>query len=134
MEEQAEPKIVEALLEGLEEVTGKSRRMEPVEHGPYARAILEAKPVSYWRMEEMDGNEAHNVVPHGPQGKLLPGFAFFLPGVGSGSGLGEEEILTPSPFSGPHQINRSIHFAGGRCDPNIRTYRIIIRLGLALVG
>jgi hypothetical protein len=36
-----------------------------------------------------------------------------LPGVGSGTGIGAGEELSPSAFSGPDQINRSLHLAGG---------------------
>ena len=38
---------------------------------------------------------------------------WYLPGVGSGTGTGLHEKLTPSAFSGPKQINRALHLAGG---------------------
>ncbi len=113
LEVQAEPKIVEALIAALEEVSGQpSRRIEDM-HGPYANAILDAKPAGYWRLNEMRGDQAQNAVEHRPAATVFNGFAWYLPGVASGSGIGSREQLRPSAFSGATQINRGLHLAGG---------------------
>lgn len=118
LEVQAEPKIVDALTGALEEATGLPRRVIQDQHGPYAEAILESKPIHYWRLNDEDGNAPRNAVPSGHPAHLTPGFAWFLPGAGSGTGIGSREALTYSEFSGPEQINRAVHLAGGtmRCS------------------
>ncbi|XZE51613.1 neutral/alkaline non-lysosomal ceramidase N-terminal domain-containing protein [Planctomycetaceae bacterium SH139] len=113
LEVAAEPQIVETLIGGLEKVTGMARQVMRDQHGVYAKAILEAGPISYWRMNDEDGEMARNSVPDGPPARLTPGYALYLPGVGSGSGIGDQEQLISGNFSGPKQINRAIHFAGG---------------------
>ncbi len=113
LEVQAETKIVEALSSALEEVTGQPRRTMQDEHGPYAQAILSAGPLAYWRMNDAEGSTPHNAVKGGPAAQLSGGFAFYLPGVGSGSGIGIGEQLTGSAFSSNSVINRAIHFASG---------------------
>lgn len=117
LEIQAEPRIIEALTEALEEATGQPRRLMQDQHGPYAQKILDSKPVQYWRLNDEDGNSPRNTVPTGQPAQLTPGFAWYLPGVGSGSGIGKHDALTFSEFSGPNQINRAVHLAGGdmRC-------------------
>jgi putative membrane-bound dehydrogenase-like protein len=113
LESEAEPKIVESLLQSLEEVTKGTRRSMEATHGPYARGILDAKPHSYWRLDDADGSIARNAIAGGQPARLSPGYAWYLPGVGSGTGIGAGEELSPSAFSGPDQINRSLHLAGG---------------------
>ena len=113
LEVEAEPKIVDALVGALEEVTGRERRVMTDEHGPYPTAILAAHPVSYWRLNDEDGHLARNAVDGGTGARLQGGFAWFLPGIGAGSGIGSTEKLAASEFSGPHQINRAVHLAGG---------------------
>jgi putative membrane-bound dehydrogenase-like protein len=113
LESEAEPKIVESLLQSLEEVTRRSRRSMDDTHGPYARGILDAKPVSYWRLDDADGSSARNAIAGGQPARLSPGYAWYLPGVGSGTGIGAGEELSTSAFSGIDQINRGLHLAGG---------------------
>lgn len=113
LEVQAETKIVEALTSALEEVTGQPRRSMIDEHGPYALAVLAAEPLAYWRMNDADGSSPRNAVEAGPVAQLSGGYALYLPGVGSGSGIGSSERLTASAFSREPAINRSIHFASG---------------------
>ncbi len=113
LEIQAEPRIVATLLTALEEATGRERRVERDEPGPYARAILAAGPAAYWRFNDMDGTTAANAVGGGPKARRIGAAAWFLPGVGAGSGIGAGERLTDSAFAGPGQINRAIHLAGG---------------------
>ena len=113
LEVDAEPKIVDTLLDALEQTTQRKRRIMDDEHGAYANAILQASPISYWRLNDADGNIARNAITDGEPAQLAPGFAWYLPGVGSGTGIGLQEELTTSPFSGPNQINRAVHVAGG---------------------
>lgn len=113
LEPKAEPAIVDALVNALEQVSGKQRRLMRDEHGTYAQAILKARPVAYWRLNDEDGDAPRNAVEGAPTAYLSPGFAWYLPGVRSGTGIGDREALTPSPFSGPNQINRAVHLAGG---------------------
>ena len=121
LEVAAEPQIVGALVDALEEVTGKKQRTMNEEHGPYALAILQAKPSSYWRLNDADGFSARNAVSSGKPARLSPGFAWFLPGVGSGTGIGSHEELRPSSFSGVNQINRAVHMAGGELTCELET-------------
>ncbi len=116
LEVQAEPKIVESLLTALEQVTARSRRTMDDEHGPFAQAILRAKPIAYWRLNDAHGTTARNAVGSGNPAQLMPGYAWYLPGVGSGTGIGEHEQLTMSAFSGENQINRAVHLAGGHIE------------------
>jgi len=118
LEVAAEPQMVNTLVDALEEATGKKQRTMNDEHGPYALAILQAKPTSYWRLNDADGFVARNAVSSGKPARLSPGFAWYLPGVGSGTGIGSHEELTASSFSGVDQINRAVHMAGGEltCD------------------
>lgn len=119
LEEQAEPKIVATLLGALEEATGKKRRAMEDDHGPYAHAVLAAKPAAYWRLNEAAGQVARNAVAGGPLAAIGDGVALYLPGVGGGSGTGVGERLMPSAFSGPRQINRALHLAGGDLQAEI---------------
>ena len=134
LEVEAEPKIVETLLRALEEVSGSPRREMAARHGAYAKAILEAAPLGYWRLDDAAGTLARNAVAGGRPARLRPGFAWYLPGVGSGSGIGEQQRLRPSNFSGFHDtgtdesgghaagpsvINRAVHFAGGSLEVDL---------------
>lgn len=114
LEVQAEPQIVATLLSLLEEVSGKPRGSRKTEHGPYAHAVLASGPTAYWRFEEMVFPRMADASPNAQMAELEPGVALFLPGPGSGDGISPNPSLTPSNFSGPSQINRAIHLAGGR--------------------
>lgn len=113
LEVQAETKIVDTLVDALEKVTGQTRSKLSSTNGNYANAILAAKPTSYWRMDDEDGNQVRNSVPDASIGQLSPGFALYLPGAATGTGAGQHEQLVASEFSGPTHFNRAIHFAGG---------------------
>ncbi len=113
LEVQAEPRIVEAVLSLLEEVAGRPRLALRDEHGPYAKAVLAAKPLAYWRLDDMVSPIARDATGSGRDATYENGVALYLPGVGSGTGRLPNPQLTPSSFSGS-QINRAAHFAGGR--------------------
>lgn len=114
LEVTAEPKIVETLLTALEEVTGAPRRTSTDQHGAYAQAIISHAPIAYLRLNEADGQIARSVVPGDHHGRLSGGFAWYLPGAGSGTGIGDGEHLVPTKFSGPTEINRAVHLADGK--------------------
>jgi len=102
LEVDAEPKIVDALLGLLEEVSGRERRKVVSSHGAYAQAVLAAKPLAYWRLDEWSGPVALDATGARHDGAYEPGVARWLDG-------------PPSPaFSGEGAINRCPHFAGGR--------------------
>lgn len=119
LEVPAEPRMVETLLGALEEATGGKRRPMVDEHGPYAQAVIAARPAAYWRLNEAEGRMAHNAIAHAPDARVTDGVVWYLPGAGSGSGNGAGEKLTPSAFSGAKQINRAAHFAGGEMTAGI---------------
>lgn len=120
LEVDAETKIVETLVAALEEVTGQVRRPMSDQHGMYARAVLAMNPTDYWRLNDVDGVAARNAIAGRAAAQVTTGFAWYLPGVGSGSGVGQETQLTTSAFSGPLQFNRAIHLADGHLDTGIK--------------
>ncbi|MDD4873293.1 MAG: LamG domain-containing protein [Kiritimatiellae bacterium] len=101
LETNAEPKIVEALLGMLEEVSGKSRRKIVDTHGPYAKTLLRSKPFAYWRMNEFNG-QALDATKNKRPAVYDAGVVFYLDGP-----------VSPA-FSGEGTVNRAAHFAGGR--------------------
>jgi putative membrane-bound dehydrogenase-like protein len=104
LEVQAEPKMVETLLDALEEITGKNRQIITHTLGAYPQAVFASNPVSYWRMDEIAGDRLYPVNDwRGAEPQYEPGVARYLEGP-----QGEA-------FSGK-DINRAPHFAGGRVD------------------
>lgn len=120
LEVQAEPRLVEAVLSLLEEVAGQPRRPLVDEPGPYAQTVLAARPLAYWRLNDMAVPLARDAAGQGHDAVYEEGVALYLPGVGSGSGRLPEPRLVPSNFSGI-QINRAPHFAGGRVRGSLPT-------------
>lgn len=100
LETTTEPKVVEALLGMLEQLSGKPRSALAKTTGPYVEAILAAIPIAYWPMDDMAGFEAANLAGH--PGNYEGGIARFLAGPQT-PGL--------SRADGPV---RAAHFAGGR--------------------
>lgn len=104
LEVQAEPKMVETLLDALEEITGKNRQIITHTLGAYPQAVFASNPTSYWRMDEIAGDSLYPVSDwRGEEPLYEPGVARYLEGP-----QGEA-------FSGKG-INRAPHFAGGRVD------------------
>jgi hypothetical protein len=101
LEVQAEPKIVATLLNLLEDVAGRPRRIPRDRADAYSTAVMESKPIAYWRLNELKGPKAVDFTG-ATMARYEPGVAFFLVGP-RGSGL------APGPRG-----NRSAHFAGGR--------------------
>ena len=80
LEVQAEPKIVATVLGLLEQVAGRPRRKDDPKPAPYTEHILAARPVAYWRLEEMEGKTAHDATGHEHDARFEKGIAFYLPG------------------------------------------------------
>ncbi|HOC57770.1 MAG TPA: hypothetical protein PKI20_19280 [Verrucomicrobiota bacterium] len=108
LETNAEPKIVDALLGLLEKVSGQPRRKAAAANGAYAQAVLAAKPLAYWRLEEPGGPSARNAASARRQAVYEPGAARWLEGPQSPA------------FSGAGAINRCPHFAGGRLHAKLK--------------
>lgn len=107
LEYQAEPKIGEAALGLLEQVSGRSRRVFRQRLGAASQAILQADPLAYWRLDEFAGPRAVDSSGNHRDAIYEPGVVFFLEGPRSDLiGAGGE-------------TNRAAHFAGGRLEARI---------------
>lgn len=106
LEVQAEPKIVEAVLGLLEQVAGRPRKEAAQENGAYAKEVLAAGPLAYWRGSEMEGRKAADAGPRGNHGVYEGGVALYLEGPPGAA------------FSGG-EINRAPHYAGGRMTAEV---------------
>ena len=102
LEVAAEPKITESALRLLEQVAGRNRREFIQSRGPGSRAILDARPVAYWRLDELAGPRALDSSGHDRDAIYEPGVVFFLQGP------------RPQMFCRGGELNRAAHFAGGR--------------------
>lgn len=108
LEVDAEPKIVEALLGLLEEVSGAPRKSLADALGPYGEAVLKSKPRAYWQLGEIAGDVARDSSDHQTDATYEDGIARYLTGpVGDGFGT--------VPLA-----NRAPHLAGGRVRANVR--------------
>lgn len=125
LEVEAEPKIVEAATQLLEQVTGEPRRPHRGATGPAAKRILQAEPFAYWRLDEMSGPIAVDRTGHGRNATYEPGVVFYLEGPqtassGDGESFHADESSGGDESSGNHEsfggdeVNRAAHFAGGR--------------------
>ncbi|MGA1236382.1 MAG: PVC-type heme-binding CxxCH protein [Limisphaerales bacterium] len=117
LEVQAEPRIVETALSLLEELASQPRRDIDPPSGPYAQAILESRPEAYWRLEDMDFPAAKDTAGQ-HAGRFEPGVALYLPGADDRQGFQPNKLPAPNNFSGL-EINRAVHFAGGRMRATI---------------
>ncbi len=106
LEVQAEPRIVETLLTLLEQVSDKPRRNLTDQGGRYAKALVDARPVAYWRFSEFTGPTARDVSGRNTLGQYEDGVAFYLEGPDAAG------------FSA-NGTNRAAHFAGGRMKADI---------------
>jgi hypothetical protein len=99
---QAEPKIVEACLQLLEQVHQRPRRpLEPPD-SPLARRIRALDPVCYYPLDEMSGPVARDAGARHRDAIFEDGVVFWLDGPDG-----------PNLTAGP-TVNRAAHFAGGR--------------------
>ena len=102
LEVMAEPRIAEAAIGLLEKVAGKARRPWRLGDGAAAKAILEAKPIAYWRLNEFTGPHAADATGAGRDAVYESGVAYYLEGPRSRDYCLEGEV------------NRAPHFVGGR--------------------
>ncbi len=100
LEVQAEPKIVQTLLEMLEQLAGANRRPPADAANPYVKDVRAAKPLLYWQLGDWSGPQVADSSAHGHHGTLSGPHALALPGVD-----------LPG-FSGPG-ASRAVYFAGG---------------------
>ncbi|MCA9131517.1 MAG: hypothetical protein KDA45_00110 [Planctomycetales bacterium] len=100
LEVTAEPRIVAANLQLLEQVCGEPRRAFKQSQGAAAQARLALKPLVYWRLDEMSPVPARDANASVGAAKYEPGVVFFLEG--------------PEGFTQGEDVNRCAHFAGGR--------------------
>jgi hypothetical protein len=100
LEVTAEPKIVAADLQLLEQVFAKPRRRFAQAHTSAVDAILAAKPLAYWRLHDFSAPIAHDETGH-HDATYEPGVLFFLEGDDTAGFAGKD-------------TNRCTHFAGGR--------------------
>ncbi len=98
----AEPKITQAAIEMLEKVSGKPRREWKLSDGVAARAILDAKPVAYWRLNEFTGPHAADASGHDRDAVYEREITYYLDGPRS------------ADFCSNSETNRAPHFVGGR--------------------
>ena len=100
LEVEAEPKIVECVMQLLEEVSGKPRVSGASPRGPYVESVLHSKPVAYWRLHDMAGSRAADLSGRDAGADYDGCVAYYLdgpPGLGFVAG-GD---------------SRAAHFAGG---------------------
>jgi hypothetical protein len=107
LEVQAEPKIVEAGLQLLEQVAGRPRRNYQQTCGAATAALLAAKPAAYWRLDEFAGPRAVDSSGQNRDAIYEPGVLFFLEGPRSDA------------YCSGGETNRAAHFAGGRIESRI---------------
>ncbi len=101
LEEQAEPQIVKTLTTLLEKVSNKPRRLTIDEQHAYAKAVVDSKPIAFWRLGEIDGKISADAI--GKHHAIYEdGVALYLPGP-RGNGLNQQP-----------RGNRAAHFASGR--------------------
>ena len=103
LEVEAEPKVVAAVMGLLDQVAGDAgaQRKEPPP-GAYAAAVLASKPAVYWRLGEMNGPHAMDVVSGKPLGTFETQIAYAMPGPRADA------------FGGFQPANRAPHFVGQR--------------------
>lgn len=102
LEVMAEPKITEAVIEMLEKISGKPRREWKLTDGAAARAILDAKPVAYWRLNEFTGPHAADASGHDRDAVYEREITYYLDGPHS------------AKFCSAAELNRAPHLVGGR--------------------
>ncbi len=115
LEVEAEPKIAEAALTLLEQVSRKPRKNYEQPHGSAVKQILASQPAAYYRLNEMEGPRAIDASGHHLDAIYEPGVLFFLEGPES------------QAYSDP-QLNRAPQMAGGRLRariPNLKDHYVV---------
>lgn len=107
LEVTAEPKITEAVLQLLEQVSGLPRNPILLPSGPYVDAVMATKPLAYWRMCDIQGPEAADMSGRGNHGGYEDSVVHYLEG-------------PPIPMTSPESHRpRAAHFAGGRMKASL---------------
>jgi hypothetical protein len=104
LEVEAEKRIAECILELLEDVSGKPRRIisdDDYPFGDYPKAVLVSRPITYYRCNEFVSPVAIDATGRSNNGIYEGGVAFYLEG--------------PTPENVPYgnKINRAPQLAGG---------------------
>jgi hypothetical protein len=107
LEVQAEPKILETVLQLLEQVSGKPRCEVFSFGGAYQIAVRKSRPVAEWAFEEFAGPRAIDASGHNHHGVYEDGVVFYLDGV-------DRKGLSAAGYT-----NRAAHFAGGRMKARV---------------
>jgi hypothetical protein len=107
LEVQAEPKIVDSVLDLLEGVSGKKRRVPVEPDGLLAKGVKARKPVAYWRLDEFHGPRVVDAIGSN-HATYEDGIAHYLSGP-----IGAE-------FNWADAENRCAHFAGGRVAARVK--------------
>jgi hypothetical protein len=119
LEVTAEPRIVASSLNLLEQVVGKPRRGAIQSHGVAAERLLALQPVAYWRFSEFEAPLAVDSSPNHHDGSFEPGVCFYLEGP-------QDQGFQEAP-----DINRCVHFAGGRMRTRLPelgdTYTVVLQ-------
>lgn len=102
LEVQAEPKITELALQMLESASQLPRRTYAQTQGPVSERLRAAQPAAWFRLDEMSGPIAIDSTGNGCVGAFESAVAFFLKGP-------EQNGICQAG-----EVNRSVHFAGGR--------------------
>ncbi|HSI62182.1 MAG TPA: LamG-like jellyroll fold domain-containing protein [Candidatus Saccharimonadia bacterium] len=101
LEVMAEPKITQAAIALLEEVSGAPRKPWKLGMGPASKAIAQMKPAMWWRLNEFSGPLAADESGNHHEATYEGGVAYYLDGPDAASFTAGE-------------VNRAPHFVGGR--------------------
>jgi len=107
LEVMAEPRITEACIALLEDVSGKPRHEYKLSRGPASDAIAAAKPIAWWRLNEFAGPTAFDSSGNGRDAFYEPDVTFYLEGPHSDG------------FCLAGETNRAPMFVGGRLQTRI---------------
>lgn len=107
LEVQAEPKIAEAAIQLLEQVSAQSRRPPGQSRGPGLETVLAARPAAHWRLDEFAGPRAIDASGKHRDAIYEPGVLFYLEGPHS------------NRYCANGEKNRAAHFAGGRLQSRV---------------
>jgi hypothetical protein len=103
----AEPRITEACIALLEDVSGKPRQEYKLTRGSASDAIAASKPVAWWRLNEFAGPTAFDSSGNGRDAFYEPDVTFYLEGPHSDG------------FCLAGETNRAPMFVGGRLQTRI---------------
>lgn len=106
LEIMAEPKITQAAIALLEDVSGQQRRGYRLAWGPAAQRIADLQPWTWWRLNEFSGPMATDSSGHHRHAAYEGGVAYYLDGPESQAFCGQDS-------------NRAPHFVAGRVSTNL---------------